>query len=204
MRKNLRKLICTTTVAVVLLGVSNTALASSYINSSRCNVSNLTVKQNCNNSKPNTTKPNCNNSKPNTGKPDCNNSKPNTTKPDCGNSKPSTTTPSVPDNTENTTKPTVPDNTENTTKPSVDNNETPSGNEESKTDIVTPVVNENSTEIEEGTLGVSDIEEDNEDTEDAKTIAGVKTGDNSKLPLQIFLGSIASGALFVVNRFLRK
>ena len=187
MRKNLRKLICTTTVAVVLLGVSNTALASSYINSSRCNVSNLTVKQNCNNSKPNTTKP------------DCGNSKPSTTTPDSG-----TTTPSVPDNTENTTKPTVPDNTENTTKPSVDNNETPSGNEESKTDIVTPVVNENSTEIEEGTLGVTDVKEDSEDKEDSKKITGVKTGDNSKLPLQVFLGSIASGALFVVNRFIRK
>ena len=218
MRKNLRKLICTTTVAVVLLGASNTVLASNYSTSIGCNVSSGKVNSKCNNTwkhhdrkpecgttkpdcdttKPSTTKPDCGMTKPSTTKSDCGTTKPSTTKPDCGTIKPSTTNPGS-----DTTKPSVSDKTEETTKPSVDKNETTSTDKDSKSNITTPVVNknENSNKVEEATLGVSDIKKDNKD---AKTIDGVKTGDNNKLPIQVFIGTIASGALFAINRFLRR
>ncbi|WP_294359638.1 hypothetical protein [uncultured Clostridium sp.] len=206
MRKNLRKLICTTTVAVVLLGASNTVLASNYSTSIGCNVSSGKVNSKCNNTwkhhdrKPEcgTTKPDCDTTKPSTTKPDCGTIKPSTTKPDCDTTKPSTTNPGS-----DTTKPSVSDKTEETTKPSVDKNETTSTDKDSKSNITTPVVNknENSNKVEEATLGVSDIKKDNKD---AKTIDGVKTGDNNKLPIQVFIGTIASGALFAINRFLRR
>ena len=206
MRKNLRKLICTTTVAVVLLGASNTVLASNYSTSIGCNVSSGKVNSKCNNTwkhhdrKPEcgTTKPECGTTKPSTTKPDCGMTKPSTTKSDCGTTKPSTTNPGS-----DTTKPSVSDKTEETTKPSVDKNETTSTDKDSKSNITTPVVNknENSNKVEEATLGVSDIKKDNKD---AKTIDGVKTGDNNKLPIQVFIGTIASGALFAINRFLRR
>ena len=206
MRKNLRKLICTTTVAVVLLGASNTVLASNYSTSIGCNVSSGKVNSKCNNTwkhhdrKPEcgTTKPDCDTTKPSTTKPDCGTIKPSTTKPDCDTTKPSTTNPGS-----DTTKPSVSDKTEETTKPSVDKNETTSTDKDSKSNITTPVVNknENSNKVEEATLGVSDIKKDNKY---AKTIDGVKTGDNNKLPIQVFIGTIASGALFAINRFLRR
>ena len=232
MRKNLRKLICTTTVAVVLLGASNTVLASNYSTSIGCNVSSGKVNSKCNNTwkhhdrkpecgttkpecgttkpdcdttkpdcgmtKPSTTKSDCGTTKPSTTKPDCGTTKPSTTKPDCDTTKPSTTNPGS-----DTTKPSVSDKTEETTKPSVDKNETTSTDKDSKSNITTPVVNknENSNKVEEATLGVSDIKKDNKD---AKTIDGVKTGDNNKLPIQVFIGTIASGALFAINRFLRR
>ena len=213
MRKNLRKLICTTTVAVVLLGASNAVLASNYSTSIGCNVSSGKVNSKCNNTwkhhdrkpecgttKPEcgTTKPDCDTTKPSTTKPDCGTIKPSTTKPDCDTTKPSTTNPGS-----DTTKPSVSDKTEETTKPSVDKNETTSTDKDSKSNITTPVVNknENSNKVEEATLGVSDIKKDNKD---AKTIDGVKTGDNNKLPIQVFIGTIASGALFAINRFLRR
>ena len=206
MRKNLRKLICTTTVAVVLLGASNTVLASNYSTSIGCNVSSGKVNSKCNNTwkhhdrKPEcgTTKPDCDTTKPSTTKPDCGTIKPSTTKPDCDTTKPSTTNPGS-----DTTKPSVSDKTEETTKPSVDKNETTSTDKDSKSNITTPVVNknENSNKVEEATLGVSDIKKENTD---AKTIDGVKTGDNNKLPIQVFIGTIASGALFAINRFLRR
>lgn len=189
MRKNLRKLICTTTVAVVLLGASNTVLASNYSTSIGCNVSSGKVNSKCNNTwKHHDRKPECGTTKPECG----------TTKPDCDTTKPSTTNPGS-----DTTKPSVSDKTEETTKPSVDKNETTSTDKDSKSNITTPVVNknENSNKVEEATLGVSDIKKDNKD---AKTIDGVKTGDNNKLPIQVFIGTIASGALFAINRFLRR
>ena len=194
MRKNLRKLICTTTVAVVLLGASNTVLASNYSTSIGCNVPSGKVNSKCNNTwKHHDRKPECGTTKPGTTKPEC-----GTTKPDCDTTKPSTTNPDS-----DTTKPSVSDKTEETTKPSVDKNETTSTDKDSKSNITTPVVNknENSNKVEEATLGVSDIKKDNKD---AKTIDGVKTGDNNKLPIQVFIGTIASGALFAINRFLRR
>ena len=98
MRKKIRKLICTTTIATVLLGMSTTAFASSYSTLSTsigCNVSNSTAKQNCNTTKPSTTKPNCNTTKPSTTKPNCNTTKPSTTKPNCNTTKPNTTKPNL-------------------------------------------------------------------------------------------------------------
>lgn len=209
MKSNLKRLICTITIATALLGVSTTAFASDY--NSGCKIK---WNTNCWTWKQDSQYPNCGN-KQDQKYPDCGN-KQDQKHPDCGN-KQDKKYPNCANeqdqkytdcNKENNTTDQG-DGSEETKKPDCGTNvpsdeQTKDKGDENKVDKLTPEVNKEQKDknVEEGTLGVNDIKNDNEDN--TRKISGVKTGDNSKLPIYILLASIGSGALFVVNKFMRK